>query len=87
MLAAASDSIATDMPKEDIISLVKMQLQDMSGWNITTYGLAGENSADYCYSLGNDARYAVVLPNERMVATAQDLIQQVLRGETPTVKP
>lgn len=64
-----------------------MQLQDMSGWNITTYGLAGENSADYCYSLGNDARYAVVLPNERMVATAQDLIQQVLRGETPVVNP
>ena len=87
VLTAASDSIATNMPKEDIISLVKMQLQDMSGWNITTYGLAGENSADYCYSLGNDARYAVVLPNERMVATAQDLIQQVLRGETPTVKP
>ena len=87
VLAAASDSIATNMPKEDIISLVKMQLQDMSGWNITTYGLAGENSADYCYSLGNDAQYAVVLPNERMVATAQDLIQQVLRGETPTVKP
>ena len=87
VLAAASDSIATNMPKEDIISLVKMQLQDMSGWNITTYGLAGENSADYCYSLGNDARYAVVLPNERMVATAQDLIQQVLRGETPVVNP
>ncbi len=87
VLSAASDSIATNMPKEDIISLVKMQLQDMSGWNITTYGLAGENSADYCYSLGNDTRYAVVLPNERMVATAQDLIQQVLRGETPTVKP
>ena len=87
VLAAASDSIATNMPKEDIISLVKMQLQDMSGWNITTYGLAGENSADYCYSLGNDARYAVVLPNEQMVATAQDLIQQVLRGETPTVNP
>ena len=87
VLSAASDSIATNMPKEDIISLVKMQLQDMSGWNITTYGLAGENSADYCYSLGNDARYAVVLPNERMVATAQDLIQQILRGETPTVKP
>ena len=64
-----------------------MQLQDMSGWNITTYGLSGENSADYCYSLGNDARYAVVLPNEQMVATAQDLIQQVLRGETPTVNP
>lgn len=80
VLAAASDSIATNMPKEDIISLVKMQLQDMSGWNITTYGLAGENSADYCYSLGNDARYAVVLPNEQMVATAQDLIQQVLPG-------
>ena len=87
VLAAASDSIATNMPKEDIISLVKMQLQDMSGWNITTYGLAGENSADYCYSLGNDARYAVVRPNEQMVATAQDLIQQVLRGETPTVNP
>ena len=87
VLSAASDSIATNMPKEDIISLVKMQLQDMSGWNITTYGLSGENSADYCYSLGNDTRYAVVLPNERMVATAQDLIQQVLRGETPTVKP
>lgn len=32
-------------------------------------------------------RYAVVLPNEQMVATAQDLIQQVLRGETPTVNP
>ena len=26
-------------------------------------------------------------PNEQMVATAQDLIQQVLRGETPTVNP
>lgn len=87
VLAAASDSIATNMPKEDIISLVKMQLQDMSGWTVTTYGLTGENSADYCYSLGSDARYAVVLPDQEMIATARNMIQQVLSGQTPSANP
>lgn len=85
VLAAASSCVATNMPQEDILSLVKMQLQDMSGWNITSYALTGQNSAGYCYTLGSGQRYAVVLPNEDMVNTARELIRQVLDGEVPTV--
>lgn len=85
VLAAAADCVATNMPREDMISLVKMQLQDMSGWTVTSYGLSGENALSYCYSLGFEA--AVVLPDEAQVATARSLIAQVLAGQVPTVEP
>ena len=81
VLAAASDSIATNMPKEDIISLVKMQLQDMSGWHVTSYAVSGSGDTSYCYALG-DAAW-VMRPNMDTVNTAKELIRQVMSGETP----
>lgn len=41
VLNAVADTMITNMPYEDITSLVKMQLSDMSGWNITSYSVTG----------------------------------------------
>ena len=43
-----ADTMITNMPYEDITSLVKMQLSDMSGWNITSYSVTGYGGTEEC---------------------------------------
>lgn len=42
VLASVSDSFATNMSSDDIKSLVNMQIDDMSSWDIQTYHLEGD---------------------------------------------
>lgn len=82
LLKAASDAFITNMPYADISSLVQMQLGDMADWNITTYAVSGEGSAEYCYALGDKAW--VMIKDSSKVNTAKNMIQQVINGEVPT---
>lgn len=82
LLKAASDAFITNMPYEDISSLVQMQLGDMADWNITTYAVSGEGSTEYCYALGDKAW--VMIKDSSKVNTAKNMIQQVINGEVPT---
>ena len=83
LLAAVSDAFITNMPYEDIASLVQMQMKDMSGWNITTYAVSGSGSTEYCYALGDQAW--VMLRDTDKINTAKELIRQTVNGETPTL--
>ncbi len=37
VLKAVSDSVLTNMPQQDILKLVKLQLEDKVDWDISTY--------------------------------------------------
>ena len=84
LLDAVEDCFVTNMPYEDISSLIRMQLHDMRGWNITTYSVTGSNDSQYCATMGSMKLY-VMRPNEQSVNTAHSLIQQVMNGEVPAV--
>ena len=84
VLNAVADTMITNMPYEDITSLVKMQLSDMSGWNITSYSVTGYGGMEECYSMPGQALW-VMWPDYDTVNVAKDLIAQVMAGQTPVV--
>ena len=79
LLDAINGKYQTNMPSKKIMSLIKMQLNDMAKWNVTSYGLEGKDSSNYTYTY-NQLLY-VMEPVEESVEQAKDLIQQVLNGE------
>jgi hypothetical protein len=73
----------TSVPMSVISKLVRDQLSNGGSWNIVTYSVDGTGDNQIPYSLSS---YSYVMwPDEDTVATAKDLIAQVLDGETVTV--
>ena len=84
LLKAVEGCFITNMPYEDISALVKMQLKDMRSWNITTYAVSGTGDMQECASMPGWNLW-VMQPNQKQVATAKAMVQQVLNGEVPTL--
>ena len=83
LLKAVEGCFITNMPYEDISALVKMQLKDMSSWNITTYAVSGYGDMQECASMPGMDLW-VMQPDEDDIASAKTMVQQVLNGEVPT---
>ena len=83
LLKAIEGCFITNMHYEDMSALVKMQLRDMSGWNIVSYAVSGEGDMDHCATYDMDLW--VMQPDEDTVEIARALVQQVLNGEVPTL--
>lgn len=79
LMSSLQDSFATNMPQDDITSLIKMQLSDGGDWNIISTAATGTPDMQYCYSLGGNA--SVVVPDESSVAMCQDMINRLYNGE------
>lgn len=75
-----SSSITTNIGKDEISSLVKMQLQDMPSWQIGQYSLNGSDSHNFTYSMGQQLLY-VMEPNPETIKTAHDNIMMVIEGK------
>jgi LCP family protein required for cell wall assembly len=73
----------TNMSSDEISSLVKMQLSDMSSWDIRSYAVTGTDSSSTTYSTPNTYCY-VMVPNESSVAKAKELIDKMESGEELT---
>ena len=67
------------MNSKNITSLIKMQLKDMSKWNITSNNLTGTDSYQYTYSYSTQKLY-VMVPNEDSLTKANNLINEVMEG-------
>ena len=80
ILNSLKDSFQTNMSDTDMQKLIKMQLNDMASWNITSYSLDGTDGNDYTYSYPTQKLY-VMLPIEETVLEAQSLIDKVIAGE------
>ena len=80
ILNSLKDSFQTNMSDNDMQKLIKMQLNDMATWNITSYNLDGGDGSEYTYSYPNSKAY-VMIPYEDTVTEAQNLIDRVIAGE------
>lgn len=84
MMQAMSDCFRTSIPSDLISSVVRDQLANPTqDWNIVTYYVSGSGSSEYTYSIPSQRAY-VTIPDKTTVATAKDLIQQVIDGKTIT---
>lgn len=78
VLRAVSDSVLTNMPQQDILKLVKLQLEDKVDWDISTYTLSGTTDMQDCFTTGFPL--SVLVPDESSVAAARRMIQELING-------
>lgn len=79
LLNAIDGKYQTNMGSKKITSLIKMQLNDMTSWNVTSYSLTGHDSNNYTYTY-NQKLY-VMEPDSDSINEAMDLIEKTLNGE------
>ena len=77
ILKSMEGSFETNVDKDKMTSLVKMQLNDMAKWTVETYNVSGTGSMEFTYSYPNQRLY-VMKPNYENVETAKSKIKEVL---------
>ncbi len=83
IMSSMEGMFVTSMSSDEIASLVKMQLSDMSSWDIRTYAVTGTNGSSTTYSTPNTTCY-VMIPDDDSVEKAQELIDKMESGELLT---
>ena len=71
---------ATSMSMSEISGLVKMQLNDMSEWNIVSYAVTGTDGSEITYSMPGTKLY-VMYQDEAAVNHGVTLVDRVIAGE------
>ena len=79
LLKSVDGKYQTNMEYKKMTQLIKMQLNDMSPWNITSYSLSGTDSSNYTYTY-NQLLY-VMEPDENSITEAKELIKEILNNE------
>ena len=79
ILAALEDNLAISLPQKEMSALVKMQLEDMRGWDIETISLTGSGASAETYSMPGMLLY-VMEPNQASVDAAKAAIADVMNG-------
>lgn len=79
LLDAVKDEMQTNMTTSEMQSLVKMQINDMSGWNIANYSITGSTGSQPCYTMGG-APASVVIPSTSCITKANTKINNVMNG-------
>jgi LCP family protein required for cell wall assembly len=77
LLSSVQSSIQTNISTTEIGSLVKQQLNDMKGWNISTYSVDGTGSSEYTYSIPNQRAY-VMIPDVSTVDEAKLKLKEIM---------
>ncbi len=78
VMNSMSGCFTTDMPQDKIASLVRMQLNDMATWDITSMSVDGTGASKTTYTMPGQTSY-VMVPDETSVQTAKNSIAAVLQ--------
>ncbi|MDO4963182.1 MAG: LCP family protein [bacterium] len=79
LLDAINGKYQTNMSTKKITSLIKMQLDKMPDWTITSYSLTGTDANNYTYTY-NQLLY-VMEPDQNSITEAKELISKFLNNE------
>jgi LCP family protein required for cell wall assembly len=71
-----SESFETNMSPNDITSLIKMQINDMSPWEVKTNNVTGKGAMKTTYTYKKKHLY-VAIPDEPSVEEAKNMIKQI----------
>jgi len=81
ILNSLNGTFETNLSNDDIVSLVKMQIDDMSDWEIEKYSLIGDGDTAYTYSYPNDELY-VMIPDDDSMDNAIYKLKLILNTES-----
>lgn len=77
ILDSLEGSFQTNIKQDEISSLVREQLNNMSSWKVTTNSLTGTGANSPTYSMGSQLLY-VMVPNSSSVTSATQKIKELL---------
>lgn len=77
VMNAVGSSFETNMPEEQLMDLVKMQLAEKKDWNIRTFTTEGTGAYKPTYSMPG-RNLSVILPNAESVEKAKALLSEIL---------
>ncbi len=77
ILESLDGTFETDLSYDDITSLIKMQLNDMSKWETETCNLTGEGKMTVTYSYPKRNLW-VMIPNEKSIVTAKEKLKEFI---------
>lgn len=80
ILNSMKGTFQTNITDNDITKIIKKELENIGGWNITSNNLYGTGSYDYTYSYSSQKLY-VTIPNQDSINNAVNLINKVKNDE------
>lgn len=80
LMNSVSGCFTTNMSQDKIASLVRMQLDDMAQWSISSISVDGTGDSKTTYTVPSKKAY-VMIPDEATVQAAKEQITAVLAGE------
>ncbi len=78
IVGAAGRSLETNMSNDDMQNLVKMQLGDLSSWDVESQKVIGEYEMDYVASMAKTSQYLVYKADPDSVRSCIDNINAVM---------
>jgi LCP family protein required for cell wall assembly len=78
LMKSIGDSMQTNISSDEISSLVKMEVNDMSKWEITQYSVNGTGASSYTYSIPQQKAY-VMIPDQSTVNEAKKKIDEMIK--------
>ena len=86
ILNAVKNNMQINMTQDEIKSLVKMQLNNMSDWDIEKTTLTGTNELNTTYTMGNIRLYVMVPNNESIIAAVDKIAATMEIGTDNTTE-
>jgi LCP family protein required for cell wall assembly len=80
LMTAVSESFESNMPGDQLASLVRLQLSDLSGWNITSFSTSGSVNMGQTFSMPGHM-LSIINLYESSIEEAQRLIEETMRSE------
>lgn len=80
LIASVSDSVETNMTKDEMAELIRMQLENEESWNIVSVNATGTGDKQSCYSSGKQVLY-VMNPDRKSVDRIRVQMNKVIDGE------
>ena len=78
ILESLNGTFETSLSSSEITALIRMQLDDMSEWEIETYEINGSDAMEYTHSYPNQKLY-VMKPNQKTIDTAKEKLTNILK--------
>ena len=78
VMSAASRNMRTNMSSDEMLALVKMQLTDLSEWDVQTQKMEGEYGEDYVASLTQKQKFSVYRVDPESEAKCVEGIKKVM---------
>ena len=78
IMDAAGEQLQTNLTKEEMTTLAKMQITDLASWDVQSQKIEGEVDQDYVASLTQAQKFDIYRPSEESVKSCTKNIEAVL---------